>query len=137
MAPLLLALLPVVTALVLVGAESPPSSHQTLPAGDTEDGPWLQLGDKDSTGGGGKPPSSWRCRICRSTVKSLGKVAQDIKDKDKVTRVTQRVCGRLGPLKARCQRLLQRWVTPMVDALAHHEAPACVCTHLGLCRKGV
>lgn len=34
-------------ALVLVGAEGPPSSPQTLPAGDTEDGLWLQLGDRD------------------------------------------------------------------------------------------
>ncbi|XP_068518523.1 antimicrobial peptide NK-lysin-like [Anas acuta] len=137
MASLLLALLPAVTALVLVGAESPPLSHQTLPAGDTEDGPWLQLGDKDSTGGGGQLSNSLRCKICHSIVKALGKLARKIKDKDRVTRATERICGRLGPLKSRCERLMQRWVAPIVDALAHNEAPDRICTRLRLCRKKV
>ncbi|XP_068518524.1 pulmonary surfactant-associated protein B-like [Anas acuta] len=131
MASLLLALLPAVTALVLVGAESPPLSHQTLPAGDTEDGPWLQLGDKDSTGGGGQLSRSWRCNVCQNIVKILSKMVKDIKDKYKVTRATQHVCD-TSP-KSQCKQWLQKWLNRIVDALVHHKAPKRICTILALC----
>ncbi|KAM9609524.1 uncharacterized protein ACIBXB_001394 [Morphnus guianensis] len=145
MAPLLLALLTGVTALLLAGAKGPPPGTLLVRAGGPrpgtlggqhpppEDEDRLQLNDDDIMSGGGLPSGIVRCALCKRVVKALRNVVVDPNDKAGVARVTHRVCGRLPAGARLCRRLLHRALAPIEAALKHHESPTRLCTSLHWC----
>ncbi|XP_074898080.1 antimicrobial peptide NK-lysin-like [Buteo buteo] len=147
MAPLLLALLTGVTALLLVGAEGPLPGTLLVRAGgpwpgtlgghhpppDPEDEDGLQLSDDDIMSGEGVPSGIVRCALCKRVVKALRNVVVDPNDKAGVARVAHRVCGRLPAGAGLCRRLLHHALAPIEEALKHHESPTRLCTSLRWC----
>ncbi|XP_054036872.1 uncharacterized protein LOC128900120 isoform X1 [Rissa tridactyla] len=145
MARALLVLLTGVTALLLVGAEGPPAGTPLVGGGgarpgslgcqrppDTEDD-GLQPSDEDIMSGGGLPPGTVRCALCKRVVKALKGIVVDPKDKGGVARVTHRVCGQLWVGRGLCQRLLSHALARIEAAIKRHETPAHLCAHLRWC----
>ncbi|XP_068776835.1 antimicrobial peptide NK-lysin-like [Struthio camelus] len=150
MAPLLLALLPAVTALLLASAGAErlhprvlamprgcsPSTQGCQNSPASGDGSQLLPGDleMEMVGAAGQRPIILRCAVCKRVLKKLKSIVPNTYNKARVTQAARKVCSLLPAVSKPCHRLLNRYLEPIEAGLIRDEEPASICASLRWCQ---
>jgi len=81
--------------------------------------------------------ASPKCFVCKKLMSAVKHLIKHKGDKGSIERAMQTACSRMGKLKGKCSRFVQRHGGQIVDLMTKHAGAGRICKLIGVCKKAV